>query len=528
VAERELSLADQATAGPPVTAGAATPPAHTAPSAVGPRTLRTARAIVLLTVCELLGKLGTLIVVVGAARTLPLSDFGVFAVALGVGALAAVIPSWGFDNLLVQRGAAEPAVLPKLLAELIVLRAVLAVAVAGAAGIAAVAVGIRGQVLVSAGCVVIACLADTVADAFRGVAVAREAPTVVAAAQLIQRGSTAVLVVVALVVTPSLLSVSVAYLVGTSIGVIATALGAARLRIRPRWSELRWAGMDQLARASHSGGLHVVASMALFRIDAVLLAALAGAAAAGRYAAAYRLLETVIFVAWTVSRSVFPIMASSPETWRVRRGAERGMVVLASVFLPYMAVLWCRGADVIRVLYGHSFSVGDVAVLTWLAPTPLLFGAGYLAAYVMTTDGPNFRVLIGSVGALTINVALNLLLIPRHGPVGAAVATSVSYAAQVALLYPAASRRAGRPALLRPLLPAAVASAAAAAVLLLVPPFWPALLLAGAVYLPACLWLAARFDPEQVGVIRGLLGQQLPGRRPLGRRLLAWRVVRRG
>jgi O-antigen/teichoic acid export membrane protein len=141
VAERELGLADQATGGPPVTAAAATPTVHTAPSAtaVGPRTLRTARAIVLLTVCELLGKLGTLIVVVGAARTLPLSDFGVFAVALGVGALAAVIPSWGFDNLLVQRGAAEPAVLPKLLAELIVLRAVLAVAVAAAAGISAVA-----------------------------------------------------------------------------------------------------------------------------------------------------------------------------------------------------------------------------------------------------------------------------------------------------------------------------------------------------------------------------------------------------
>ncbi len=78
----------------------------------GPRTLRTARAIVLLTAAEVLGKLGTLVIVVGAARVLPLADFGTFAVSLGVGALAAVIPSWGFDNLLVQRGAAQPVVLP--------------------------------------------------------------------------------------------------------------------------------------------------------------------------------------------------------------------------------------------------------------------------------------------------------------------------------------------------------------------------------------------------------------------------------
>jgi O-antigen/teichoic acid export membrane protein len=247
--------------------------------------------------------------------------------------------------------------------------------------------------------------------------------------------------------------------------------------------------------------------MALFRIDAVLLAALAGAAAAGRYAAAYRLLETVIFVAWTVARSVFPIMASSPQTWRVRRGAERGIVVLASVFLPYNALLWCRGADVMAVLYGDSFSTGDTAVLTWLAPAPLLFGVGYLAAYALMSDGPNARVLVGSVGALVINVAMNLVLIPHHGPVGAAAATTVSYAAQVALLYPAASRRAGRPALLRPLLPAAVASVAAGVVLWLVAPFWPAVLLAAAVYPAVWLWLAARFDPEQVGVVRGLLGQ---------------------
>jgi O-antigen/teichoic acid export membrane protein len=540
VAEREVGIADQAKRGCPVTAGAATAAKSVStgaapPATVGPRTLRTARAIVLLTVCEVVGKLGTLVIVVGAARTLPLGDFGIFAVALGVGALAAVIPSWGFDNLLVQRGAVEPAVLPKLLAELVVLRCALTAAVLAAAGAVAVAAGVRGQVLLAAGCVVLACLAETVADAFRAVAVACEAPTVVATAQLIQRGTTAVLVLAALLVVPSLIAVSLAYLAGTAIGVLVTALGTARLGIRPQWSYLRWTGIAQFSRASRSGGLHVVASMALFRIDTVLLAALAGAAAAGRYAAAYRLLETVIFVAWTVARSVFPIMASSPQTWRVRRGAERGLVVLASVFLPYMALLWCRGADVMRVLYGDSLPIGDVVVLAWLAPAPLLFGAGYLAAYVLMADGPNARVLLGSVGALIINVALNLVLIPGYGPVGAAAATSVSYAVQVALLYPAAGRRAGRPALLRPLLPAAVASAAAGGVLLLVAPFWPALLLAAVVYLVVGLWLAARLDPEQVGVIRGLLGQRrlrrlrrLLAGRLSGRRAEEQRVVRRG
>ncbi len=411
------------------------------------------------------------------------------------------------------------------------MRLALAASVLAAAGILATAVGVPSHVLAPAGCVVAACLIETLTDAFRAVAVAREAPTVVAAAQLVQRGVTAGLVLTVLLAAPSLMSMSVAYLCGSAIGVLATALGAARLGVRLGWWQLRWAGIVQLIRASRSGGLHVVASMALFRIDAVLLAALAGAAAAGRYAAAYRLLETVIFVAWTVARSVYPVMASSSDARRVRRAAERGVVVLASVFLPYNALLWCRGADVMALLYGDSFPVGDGALLAWLAPAPLLFGVGYLAAYVLMSSGPNARVLLGSCGALAINVVLNVLLIPTHGPVAAAAATTISYAAQVVLLYPAASRRVGRPALLGPLLPSLVASLLAGAVLLAVPSLLLAVALAAVVYLATDLSLAARIDPEQVNVVRGLLGRRWgsPVRPRRARERLSGRdAVRRG
>jgi O-antigen/teichoic acid export membrane protein len=471
----------------------------------------------LLTAGEVVGKLGTLVVVVGAARLLPLPDFGVFAVALGVGALVSVVPAWGFDTLLVQRGAASPAVLPGLLTELVALRTGLVVAVLALVGGVAVAAGAPAPVLLPAGCVVLACLAETVADAFRGVAIALEAPVVVAAAQLVQRGVTAVLVLAVLFARPELLALSVAYLGGAGVGIIATAVGAARLGVRPSRAMLSWSGVARLGRVSHASGLHTVASMALFRIDAVLVAMLAGAAAAGRYAAAYRLLETVIFVAWTVVRGVFPVMASSADVGGVRNGARRGLAVLASVFLPYMVLLWCRGEDVLRILYGESFMDGDTAVVAWLAPAPMFFGAAYLAAYVLMVGGPTSRVLVGSVGALVLNVMLNVALIPRYGPAGAAAATTWSYAAETALLYPAASRRAGRPALGRPLFPALLASVSAAVVLLLPVPFAVALAIAAVVYASVWLLSAVRIDPEQFEVVRGVW-LRAPGQPRVARR----------
>jgi O-antigen/teichoic acid export membrane protein len=479
----------------------------------GVRKVRTARSILLLTVAEVIGKLGTLVVVIGAARVLPLADFGVFSVALGLGAMAAVLPSWGLDTVLIQRGAREPATLPGLLGTLLVLRWIVGAGLVALMAAGAAVAGLPARITVAAGAVITACLVETATEAYKSVAVARESPAVVAGVQLAQRTVTAVLTLLALGVWGTLLAVSIAYLAGTLVGTVGMAAGAARLGVRPGWQQVGRVRTGRLLRVSWPTGVHSVVSMALFRIDAVLLAALAGATAAGRYAAAFRLLETVVFVSWTVARAVFPIMAATPVPRRVRRVAEAGLAVLATVFLPYAVLLWCRGPDVLRLLYGPGFARESAAALAWLAPAPLLFGAGYLAGLVVLAGGPTPRLLVGSLGALAVNLGLNLALIPRYGPVGAAVSTSVSYAVQVLLLYPAVRRQAGRPALVRPLLPATGASAVAAAALLLPVSLLPAGAAAAAGFAGSWLLLARWLDPEQVGVLRGLLRPQRSARR---------------
>ncbi len=184
------------------------------------------------------------------------------------------------------------------------------------------------------------------------------------------------------------------------------------------------------------------------------------------------------------------------------------MVVLAAVFLPYAALLWCRGGDLLRLLYGEPFVGPGLPVVAWLAPAPLLFGAAFLAADVLLSAGPTGTVLVGSIGALAVNLGLNLVLIPRYGPTGAAMATSASYAVELALLYPPACRRVGRPTLVRPLLPVVAGSALLAGVLLLPLPLSPALAAGAVGYLAVWYALARRLDPEQVRVLRGLTARR--------------------
>ena len=61
-------------------------------------------------------------------------------------------------------------------------------------------------------------------------------------------------------------------------------------------------------------------------MDAVLLAVLAGDQAVGKYAAAYRLFETVLFLSYAVVGSVAPLMYA--------RAADRGEVGRLAELMP--------------------------------------------------------------------------------------------------------------------------------------------------------------------------------------------------
>jgi O-antigen/teichoic acid export membrane protein len=475
------------------------------------RSLRTARGIVALGVGEIVGKLATLVLVIDVARTLGPSEFGVFSFALALGTLVSVLPSWGFDTLLVQQGSGRPHDLPRLLVELLVLRTLIALpvlVVVGAALIAARGGGATGWATVL---VLLACLIDTLADGYRAVATAVEAQGRCAVVQIVQRVLGAGLVILVLAAGGGLLPVSASYLLGSLVGLVGMAGAVAHLGVRPRLRSVSRAGIRDFSRVSWTMGVHSVVTMALFRIDAVMLGVLAGDTAVGLYAAAYRLLETVLFVAHNVSRAVFPVMASASDNAAVQRAWHRGLAVLSTVFVPYAALLTLRGGDVLELFYGPRFTEGGVAIMAWLAWAPLLFGIAFLAADVLLARRPDTRILLGSGGALALNVVLNLVLIPSFGGLGAAVATTISFLLEAAVLGWLALRLLGGRITLWMLAGPGAGTACAAAVLATPLPLLPALLLATPAYVAGWWPVTRRLDPEQTGVIVGLVRGRTAG-----------------
>ncbi len=389
---------------------------------------RAARNAALTAICELLGKVATLVFTVYIARALGPADFGAFSYAVTFGLLLATLPSWGFDLLLLRRASADTARVGALLAQTWASRAFVSVPVLVVGGIIGAA---SQQTLATRTTVVLVLLAsvlDTMGDAGRAAGAAVEQAGPVSYSLVVQRVSMTVAAVAVLALGGDLLGVAAAYLVSSLVGQGLTVVILRRLGVRPDWHAVNRAALLDIWHGSFYIGVNTLVAMALFRIDAVILHALKGDEVLAQYAVSYRLLETVLFLNWAVARATFPAMSrATGDPRQVLLLVERGFAAVAAVFIPYGVFLLFEGSEALHLLFGDEYSNSSAVVLRWLAFAPLTFGLSFLTGYALLAFDRNRQVLLASALGAAANISANLVLIPLLSGVGAALTTTFSY-----------------------------------------------------------------------------------------------------
>ena len=241
-----------------------------------------------------------------------------------------------------------------------------------------------------------------------------------------------------------------------------------------------------------------------FKVDALLLPGLAGTAAAGAYAAAYKVSEGAGIVSSSFTLALFPRLSRGSDLSGAYRLALRALLQIA---FPLAAGIALLSEPIIAVVGGRDYLPDSaIALAILIAYLPLSYANG-LTQYVLIAAGRQ-RLLTGAfVAALVFNLAANLILIPPFGYVGAAW---VTVASEVVLLVPfqlAAQSVASGVSLAReartPLL----------ATLLMAPVVWwlrdaihpLAAVAAGAVVYPLALWSLGGIDAAQRKLIAQLV-----------------------
>jgi O-antigen/teichoic acid export membrane protein len=169
----------------------------------------------------------------------------------------------------------------------------------------------------------------------------------------------------------------------------------------------------------------------------------------------YSIATTVAELLWFVSGSLTQAVYSrigTPDRSRAAATTLRVVHLGVAALLVVAPLLWLAAGILVPLVLGPAYRASLVP-LAWLLPGVLLFGgASALSAYFTNHAGlPQVPAQVAAL-SLGLNALLALLLVPRLGTSGAAIAASLAYAAAVLLLALRFARHAGLPArcLLRP------------------------------------------------------------------------------
>jgi O-antigen/teichoic acid export membrane protein len=162
------------------------------------------------------------------------------------------------------------------------------------------------------------------------------------------------------------------------------------------------------------------------RIDGFLIERISGSREAGKYAAAYRLLDVANMTGYLFVSFLLPYVA---RNWSEGKNSGnvilnvRHLLLVFSVSLSCMVVFLAPWIQ--KVLYHHTDS-GSIQVLQWCLPAFIGYSLVQVYGTVLTATGHVVAFSYITLAAVVINLLMNISFIPVLGAKGSCLAALVS------------------------------------------------------------------------------------------------------
>jgi O-antigen/teichoic acid export membrane protein len=234
-------------------------------------------------------------------------------------------------------------------------------------------------------------------------------------------GGLVVLAIVGMLTPFSALAVSLVMIVAAGAMALGRAGAGVRLPLKPSRTLLLDSG-----RYGFKAYLAALLAFLVLRLDVLIVQWLSGATATGYYAVAATLTESLYIFPAVVGTLLFARLSALDDhetRWRQAKAAfwaVGGLMIVAVVLAAVFA------EPVIALLYGIAFEPATGAFV-WLMPGLLFLSMNTVLMNYFASRGMPLVTIAGPAIALGANVALNLVLVPTYGIIGAAAASSVAY-----------------------------------------------------------------------------------------------------
>jgi PST family polysaccharide transporter len=368
-----------------------------------------------------------LVINVWMVRYLGAGPLGLLSFTQSVVAIVAIVSQLGLEGILVRDLVRRPQDEPALLGSALGLRLAGAAVtlVIGTAAVALLRPGVpaaAGMALVFASLYAFQAL-DVIDQWFQSRT--QVAPSVVARAVAFALASLAK--IAALLAHASLVWLAAAIVSEFVFAALALVV-AYRLRRpgAPRW-RFEPATARALLAASWPLMLNGAATLLLIRIDQAMLTLIRGEHENGIYSAAQRLTEILFFVPIAISNAAAPALLGSHarDAGEYARRLERYFTILVWIALAIALPASLLAGRITLALFGAAFRDSGPVLALHIWSLPGLFMGVAITNWFVAEERQRELMLRSVLGA-TLNVALNLVLIPAWGARGAAAATIVA------------------------------------------------------------------------------------------------------
>ena len=381
---------------------------------------------------QLVAKVAGLVFVVIVARALGVREYGWFVFATSFVPLFLSLASLGLDSAVIREVARDRAQLSRVFASGLALR----VGAGAAALLLAAALSplfVRERLaLLTVVVVGTALLLDEITTYLSNVFKAFERMRFHATALMVNRIGSTLLALAAYLADLGLAVILTTYLLG-SLGALLYCAVALRRHFPPiglRQGSRGTAG--RLLRIGAPLGLAAVLNMALFRVNALLVQGFDGSTALGLYGVAFRFFESFLFVSWTLGSLTLPRYARQDRGPAAARTFDLAVSVCLAFYVPLAVLALFVSPWAVGTLFGERYAEAAVAV-PWLTAAAVLYAITYQARNACVGVGARGAIAWIAAAALVVNVAASLVLIPRLGFEGAAIATALASAVEALL-----------------------------------------------------------------------------------------------
>jgi O-antigen/teichoic acid export membrane protein len=218
---------------------------------------------------------------------------------------------------------------------------------------------------------------------------------------------------------------------GRAMGYTAAAILVGVLAVRMvGWPALRDAQKGFLARQIATYGVALLIIDGVFvifdRVDVLIIGALLSTTSAGTFEAAFRILTFLTYPAFAVGAGFTPRLAEGQRTETETARFMNALRYMILIYLLFAAPVLVWATPVVSLMLGDGYS-DSAAVLRAMAPALVLTGLAPVLAAAANFLGEARRRVPIAVGALLVNIVIDLILVPQIGIVAGAIGTSVAY-----------------------------------------------------------------------------------------------------